>query len=140
MMSGILRSDRTILQPLRRFSKEQRISQAQALVRLFDLWHLTTQEQTRLLGFRDDSRATLARYRKGAPLDNNPDTLERAANLFAIHGNLMQLYPANQQLAFAWITTPNGAFNERTPLELMCNEGLAGIQRVRYHLDDRLIE
>lgn len=126
--------------PVRKFSEEERSSQAKALMRLFDLWALTDRQQMRLLGNRYGTEVTIKQYRNGSPLANAPDLMSRAANLLAIHASLIRLYPANQQLAFSWITTPNGAFAERSPLDVMCSEGLTGIKQVRNHLEDRMLD
>lgn len=139
-MSDTVHRKPAALQPLPNFSETERVAQAKALMRLFDLWDLTDQERTRLLGGRDGAEATINHYRHGAPLDNAPDVLERAANLLAIHANLVRLYPENLQLAFSWVTTPNTAFEGCTPLDVMCNEGVTGIKRIRYHLDDALLD
>lgn len=139
-MSDAVHRKPTALQPLPDFSEKERIAQAKGLMRLLDLWKLTDQERTRLLGGRDGAEATINHYRNGTPLDNAPDILERAATLLAIHANLVRLYPENLQLAFSWVTTPNTAFEGRTPLDVMCNEGITGIKRIKYHLDDRLLE
>jgi hypothetical protein len=64
------------------------------LMKLFDHWKLSTEEQLDALGFSVTNRAALARYRRGEPISGSRDTLERAGHLLAIHKNLRLLFPS----------------------------------------------
>ena len=116
-------------------SREGRAALAGMIVRLFELWGLNPQEQTALLGLAGGSRMTLARYRKGEPLADNRDLLDRAANLLGIHRSLRILFPKNRSLAYKWPTTPNRAFEGRTPVEVIRQDGFLGLLIVKRYLD-----
>lgn len=116
-------------------SREGRIALAKMVIRLFDLWCLNTQEQMALLGLSEGARMTLARYRKGEPLADNRDLLDRVANLLSIHRSLRILFPKNHDLSYRWPTTPNRAFEGRTPVEVVRREGFLGLLIVRRYLD-----
>ncbi len=105
------------------------------LVRLFDHWKLSTEEQLDALGFATSNRAVLARYRRGEPISGSRDTLERAGHLLGIHKNLRLLFPQNRDLAYAWIKTRNLAFDNRTPIEVIREFGFAGLLMVLAYLD-----
>lgn len=105
------------------------------LMKLFDHWRLTTEEQLDALGFSLTNRAVLGRYRRGEPITNSRDTLERAGHLLGIHKNTRLLFPHNRDLAYAWIKTRNRAFDNRTPIEVIREFGFAGLLMVLAYLD-----
>ncbi len=105
------------------------------LMKLFDHWKLSTEEQLDALGFSVTNRAALARYRRGEPISGSRDTLERAGHLLAIHKNLRLLFPLDRDLAYAWIKTRNRAFDNRSPIEVIREFGFAGLLMVLAYLD-----
>lgn len=116
-------------------SREGRVALAGMVIRLFELWGLSSQDQMALLGLAEGSRTTLARYRKGEPLADNRDLLDRAANLLSIHRALRILFPKNRDLAYRWPTTPNRAFEGRAPVEVIRQDGFLGLLVVKRYLD-----
>lgn len=107
---------------------------AKMVVSLFDHWQIPAPDQASLLGLSPDSRATVARYRKGDPLADNTDLLARAGHLLGIHKALRILFPHDRDLAYRWVGTPNRRFGDRSPLETM-KQGYEGILAVRRYLD-----
>lgn len=105
------------------------------LMKLFDHWKLTTEEQLDALGFSTTNRAILTKYRRGEPISNSRDTLERAGHLLGIHKNLRLLFPHNQDLAYAWMKARNKAFENCTPIEVIREYGFAGLLMVLAYLD-----
>lgn len=108
---------------------------AMMVMQLFEHWKLASEEQLNSLGLSTDNRAALSRYRKGEPLSQSRDLLERAGHLLGIHKNLRLLFPHNRDLAYAWMKTRNKAFENRTPIEVICEYGFAGLLMVRAYLD-----
>lgn len=117
------------------YSRENRSSLASALLRLFDHWRLTTDQQLALLGYNLGSRATLKRLRDGGPLPASRDVLDRAGHLLGIHKSLRLIYPKNPRARYGWITSRNRDFGERSPLEVIEAYGLPGLLMVRTYLD-----
>ncbi len=105
------------------------------LMKLFDHWKLSTEEQLDALGFSVTHRAALARYRRGEPISGSRDTLERAGHLLGIHKNLRLLFPLDRDLAYGWMTTRYRAFGERSPIEVIREFGFAGLLMVLAYLD-----
>lgn len=105
------------------------------LMKLFDHWKLSTEEQLDALGFSVTNRAVLARYRRGEPISGSRDTLERAGHLLAIHKNLRLLFPLDRDLAYVWVKTRNRAFDNRSPIEVIREFGFAGLLMVLAYLD-----
>ncbi len=106
------------------------------LMKLFEHWELNQRAQTNLLGISEQSRSTLDKYRKGeSPLPKSRDMLDWAGYLLAIHKALRLLYPKNIQIRYSWVSRPNRAFDNLTPLEVMQSQGVLGIARVARYLD-----
>ncbi|EQD25597.1 MAG: hypothetical protein D084_Lepto4C00066G0002 [Leptospirillum sp. Group IV 'UBA BS'] len=108
---------------------------AKMLMQLFDHWAVSTSDQLGMLGLSTDNRAALSRYRNGEPIASNRDSIERAGHLLAIHKNLRLLFPHNRDLAYQWMSARNKAFEEKTPVEVICEFGFAGLLMVRSYLD-----
>lgn len=105
------------------------------LIRLFELWKLTNEEQLDALGLSTDNRAALGRYRRGEPIAASRDMADRAGNLLAIHKSLRLLFPNNPELAYSWIKAKNRAFNGNSPIETIREMGFSGLLYVRSYLD-----
>ncbi len=108
---------------------------ARMVMTLMDHWQLDTEDQLAVLGLAPGNRAALARYRKGEPIGSSRDQYERVGHLLAIHRRLRLLLPHNRDLAYRWMTTPNRAFEHRTPVALVREWGFAGLLAVHAYLD-----
>ena len=115
-------------------SREARERLARMITQLFDLWHVSVAEQAALLGLSADNRSTLARYRKGDPLADSRDLIDRAGHLLGIHKSLRILFPHDRDLAYRWMTTPNRRFGAR-PVDIVVRYGFEGLLAVRRYLD-----
>lgn len=130
IVSAVLEHVRQI--DLRQRGNRERL--ARMVVSLFDHWQVSAPDQASLLGLSPDSRATIARYRRGEPLADNADLLARAGHLLGIHKALRIMFPHDRDLAYRWVTTPNRRFGDRMPLETM-KQAYEGILAVRRFLD-----
>lgn len=108
---------------------------ARMVMKLFEHWQLSTEDQLALLGLSTSNRGALARYRKGEPLAPNRDLLERVGILLSIHKSLRLLFPHHRDLAYAWMTQRNRAFEGMTPAETIKRWGFTGLLMVRAYLD-----
>ncbi|MCC7487243.1 MAG: DUF2384 domain-containing protein [Burkholderiales bacterium] len=107
---------------------------ARLVTQLFERWGLSTAEQAALLGLSPDNRSTLARYRKGEPLADSRDLLDRAGHLLGIHKSLRILFPHDRDLAYRWMTTPNRRLAAR-PVDVAVRRGFEGLLALRRYLD-----
>jgi hypothetical protein len=105
------------------------------LLKMFELWNLTTEEKLAALGLSTDNRAALTRYKKGEAISASRDMLDRAGNLLAIHKDLRLLFPRNPELAYTWMKTKNRALHGNTPIETIAEMGFPGLLYVRSYLD-----
>lgn len=108
---------------------------ARMVMKLFEHWALSTEDQAALLGLAASNRAALTRYRKGEPIGTNRDQFERVGHLLGIHKNLRLLFPQNRDLAYRWMSTRNRAFDNLTPVQVIKDWGFAGLLAVRAYLD-----
>lgn len=118
-----------------RSTETDRAALAKMTMQLLEHWRLAPADQLDLLGLAPDNRAALSRYRKGAPLANSRDLLERVGHLLAIHKNLRLLFPDHRELAYGWMSTPNRAFDHMTPVQAIKAHGFLGLLMVRAYLD-----
>ena len=112
-------------------SADLRSAETQALLRLFDVWQLSREEQTTLLGI--DARA-LESYLDGRPLADDAVLLGRVAHLLAINKVLRLRYGDQPDFLPEWIRLPNAKLAGHRPLDIMLasREGLVAMRR---HLD-----
>ncbi len=115
-------------------TREARERLARMVTQLFDLWQVSVAEQAALLGLSADNRSTLARYRKGDPLADSRDLLDRVGHLLGIHKSLRILFPHDRDLAYRWMTTPNRRFGTR-PVDVAVQHGFEGLLALRRYLD-----
>jgi Antitoxin Xre-like helix-turn-helix domain/Antitoxin Xre/MbcA/ParS C-terminal toxin-binding domain len=115
-------------------TREARERLARMVMQLFEHWGVSTSEQAALLGLSPDNRSTLSRYRKGEPLADSRDLLERAGHLLGIHKSLRILFPQDRDLAYRWMTTPNRRLAAR-PVDIIVEHGFEGMLALRRYLD-----
>jgi hypothetical protein len=116
-------------------TRDERVILAKAISRLFQMWQLGSADQLMLLGLNESNRIALQRYARGEALAANRDLLERAGHLLRIHKALKLLYPKNPEIAAGWMASPNAAFDEASPVEVVRRFGFAGLLMVRGTLD-----
>lgn len=111
-----------------------RVAHAKMVTRLFDHWQLSSGDQLAMLGLSENSRQTLCRYRKGKPLSNTRDLLDRVAYLFDIHVQLRLTFPQNRNLVYGWMTARLAYFGDQTPVEIVRLHGIVGLNMLRAYL------
>ncbi len=108
------------------------------LLKMFDLWSLTTEERLSALGLSTKNRAALKRYTNGSSISASRDMLDRAGNLLAINSDLKLLFPKNPELAYSWMKTRNRALNGNSPIETIAVMGFPGLLFIRSYLNRAL--
>ncbi len=120
----------------REFNHEESAALARQLQVLFKHWRLSPAQQLTLLGARESADAAPADIVWPAYLSG--EGLMRAWHLLVIHASLRTLFPANPELVYDWMQTPNKAFGGATPLALIGASGLAGILTIQNYLQHAL--
>ncbi|MCW5588257.1 MAG: hypothetical protein KIT27_01210 [Legionellales bacterium] len=109
------------------------------VMRLFEHWKLTYEEQASLLGLSVKTNTSIARYKRGdSQFSLDRDKRDRVAHLLTIHKYLRMIYPKNRNLAYAWPKSKNVAFGSKTPVEVITEDGFEGLLRIRNHLEHYL--
>ena len=117
-------------------SPESRKALAKMVTKLFSLWGLEPVDQLALLGLDPADEDLLDCLRSGeAELPETGETMERVSWLLTVHKALRIAYPYNRDLVYRWVTAKNLRYDGRTPLEIMRQEGLAGIKRIAVYLE-----
>jgi hypothetical protein len=116
-------------------SREERARLALMLTRMFKHWQLPVQVQCNLLGLNIRNRTAIYRYRRGSPLPESRDQMDRVGLLLGIHARLQLLFPQNRELAYAWMTRANRAFGGQPPVIVAGTFGIAGLHMVGRYLD-----
>ena len=114
---------------------EARASYARMVTRLFAHWQLSITDQLALLGLNEDRRSTLNRYQAGKPLANSRDLLERVVYLFDIHAQLRLIFNQNRNLAYGWMTAQIDDFGCLTPVEVVNQYGIVGLNMLSTYLN-----
>lgn len=100
-------------------------------------WDLSRNEEARLLGWTyGEKRTTLDAMRKGkTAIDNDADKLERMIDLVNIHKCLRVLFPYDRSAVYAWVKTKRDRFGGYSALDVMLEDGKAGIAAIRHYLE-----
>lgn len=102
---------------------------------LLDRWGLSLQQRYVLLGGDPESAAMPYSAEVALLSTRLPDVVNRAGQLLAIHRALRVLFLENADLRFSWVQRRNQALDGKTPIDLMLDEGSAGIAKVLTLLD-----
>lgn len=114
--------------------QDTRSQLARMVMKLFDHWNLTSEDQCALLGLAPETQMSLNQYRDGEPLADDSNLLGRVGHLMGIHKALQIIFPHDRDLAYRWVTQPNQSLGGRQPIDVM-KEGYEGIVAVRRYLD-----
>ena len=106
------------------------------IMTILDSWPLTDRDKMNLLGFSDEIKERqLTRYRNGtAPFPDDEDQLERVRHLMGIQKALEENYPLNSRMPAFWVNHFQKPL-KGIPMQIMIEDGLAGMYRVWRHLD-----
>ena len=110
---------------------EQHVELSRAVMRLLAAWDVPAAQRPALLGLEPAAhRRALNRCRFGAALPDTGDVYRRAQLLLEIGEAVGQMFPHSSVAADVWVTTPRLRFGGLTPLQLMLEDGIAGMHLV----------
>ena len=105
------------------------------IMKLFELWSLSLKEQSLMLDISTKSTSTIASYKSGRThIRLARDRYDRVCYFLSIHKALKILFPKNKVLAYSWPKARNRAFNDKTPIEVIVEDGYLGLHRVHSYL------
>jgi hypothetical protein len=109
---------------------------ARLIVQMLDEWGVEPAGQVLLLGLPEDTKPrSMSRYGRDFPLPEDAEVMERVEHLVGIADALRTTFPRNARMGVHWLNQPNNRFDGRVPLDVMLEDGLAGVIAVRAHLD-----
>jgi hypothetical protein len=120
-------------------SNDQLEAITKMIMKLFEHWKLTYEQQAMLLSLSPNTHSTIARYKRGvAKISPARDTQDRVSHLLSIHKHLRRIFPLNKELVYEWPTTPNKAFQGRSPIQVIADEGFVGLVQIKQYLENYL--
>ena len=122
--------------PDQALSVEDRNSLTKAIMNILDTWGMQAAEQVAILDLPDKTpKRMLRRYREDTPFPDTPEVMKRLEHIIGIADALRTTYPHNPAMGNIWMRRSNDRFQNKSPLQLICDEGLDGILKIRTHLD-----
>lgn len=115
---------------------ELQLRTEQALSQLAD-WQLSAEDVVNLLGLPEEIKARhLPSYLKGErKLPVSAELQARLEHIGGISEALTTTFPFSAQMRLMWLRRPHRRFQQRTPLAVMLEEGIDGLQKVRMDVD-----
>jgi hypothetical protein len=115
---------------------EQRVEVTQRIIAVLDDWGVTDSDQIKLLALPEGTRSRVIRsYRNETPLPEDETVFERVEHFAGIAHALWTSNPRNSQAGALWMNRACEHFYKRTPLQVMLEDDLDGIEAVRVHID-----
>ncbi len=117
-------------------SEERQILLTQKIMVTLDEWGLSAAQQVEVLNLPDGTRTRKLRaFHEDTPLPNDENVEFRAVRLLGIIDALRTTYPKNEQMGARWMKAPHRRFQNRTPLQVLLEDGNTGVNSVLAELD-----
>ncbi len=117
-------------------SEERQILLTQKIMSSLDEWGLSAADQVMVLNLPDDVRTRKLRaFHENTALPKDDNVEFRAVRLLGIIDALRTSYPKNASMGGRWMKSPHRRFQNRTPLQVMLEEGNTGVNTVLAELD-----
>ena len=113
-----------------------RLRMANQVMELFSQWQISLDDQHSLLGSPDSiKKRHLYRFGEDQPLPQDAIIMERAEHLLGIADALRTYFPNSHHARTRFMRSHSKKFARRTPLQIMVDDGVSGLIRIRSHLD-----
>lgn len=115
---------------------EEAVILTRMIMGILDSWGLNAKQQHCVLGLpsKVPTRA-LRRYREDTPFPDEPAVNERLEHIVGIYEALRTTYPHNPAMGALWMTLENDRFENQKPANILAQDGLDGVLRIRSFLD-----
>jgi hypothetical protein len=119
------------------YSEQQRRALGQAVVHTLDEWGLSADDIITVLALPEKTRTRhVEKYRQGnATLPDDDTIFKRVEHLAGIADALRTTYPLNQKVGLIWLRSPHRRFRRRSPLQVIVDDGIDGLIKVRSEVD-----
>ena len=113
-------------------SQERQILLTQKIMQNLDDWGLSAAEQISVLDLPEDMRSRKLRsFRLDMPFPEDPNVEYRVGIIDALRTS----YPKNPLMGGRWMKTPHKRFKNKTPIQIMLDDGKNGVTAVLAELD-----
>ena len=119
------------------YSDEHKKELTKGVMNYLDSWKLSSDQVMNVLNLPDTVRSrSLAHFRGGMKaFPEEVGVWERVDHLIGIADALRTTYPFSEPMRLVWLRKPHRRFNRRCPLDVMLEEGVAGLLKVRIDVD-----
>ena len=120
-----------------KYSNEEMVQLTQAVVTYLDEWKLTPEQMIEIVGLPEKTKARhIQQYRnRDKAFPQTEDVLARIDHINGIADALRTTFPFSQQMRYLWLYKPHRRFRKKRPIEVIFNEGVHGLMRVRVEVD-----
>lgn len=119
------------------YSKEQMLQLTESIINYLDEWKLSPEQMISLLGLPASTKSRhMQQYRSmSKALPQTEETMKRIEHIKGIADALRTTFPFSNQMRYLWLRKPHRRFNRKRPLEVILDEGVDGLVRVRIEVD-----
>jgi len=115
---------------------DEKIALAAMVMSVLDGWGVPANQQIVLLDLPEDTKnRSLRKYRENTPLPDSVETQKRIEHILGISSALRTTYPTNSQMGSIWLKQLHRRLGQRTPIQIMIEDGVDGLISIRAHLD-----
>ena len=117
-------------------SNQDQVDFTRTIMMILDDWGLGSEAIISVLGLPDKTpKRNLRKFRENTPFPKAEGLYQRLDHLVGIATSLRTTYPMNPQMGTLWMRKPQRLFDNRSPLDVITNDGEKGLVAVRSHLD-----
>ncbi len=117
-------------------SIERQVLMTQKIMHNLDEWGLSAADQVSILDLPEGTRTRKLRaFHENTPFPDDPNVEYRVVRLMGIIDALRTMYPKSSVMGRHWMKTPHRRFRNRTPLQIMLEDGAQGVTAVLAELD-----
>jgi hypothetical protein len=118
------------------YDEAARLRMANQVMELFEQWRVPLDDQHALLGLPDSIRKRhLYRFAEDQPLPDDEQVMQRAEHMMGIADALRTYFPNSVHARSRFMRAHSKKFSKRVPLQIMVEDGVSGLIRIRAHLD-----
>jgi hypothetical protein len=119
------------------YTNEQMLMLTESVVNYLDEWKLSPEDMINVLGLPAQTKSRhIQQYRSmNKALPQTDEVMKRLDHIKGIADALRTTFPFSNQMRYLWLRKPHRRFNRQRPLEVILNEGIDGLARVRIEVD-----
>lgn len=121
---------------MKNMTADEQILFTKDIMTILDGWGMSAADIVFILALPEKTPTrALRRYRENTAFPFTADVDERLEHILGITDALRTSYPHNPNMASMWIRQKNTKLNNERPLEIIIEQGLQGLVKIRQHVD-----